>query len=134
MGTDPQTVRTIIPRMLDQLAEYQAQREALQIEKQELIDSILTPEIRARLQEIEVEFGGKAEAINTNMAELEDAIKNAVEMTGTTIKGRYLQAVWSRPRVTWDTTSLDSFAALHPEILPFRKEGKPSVSIRVITK
>ena len=134
MGTEPQTIRTVIPKMLDQLAEFQSQREALQIEKKELVDSVLTPEIRARLQEIDAEFDGKAEAIDTHIAELEDAIKRAVEMTGATVKGQYLQAVWSRPRVTWDTRSLDSFAAAHPEILGFRKEGKPSVSIRIIPK
>jgi DNA-binding TFAR19-related protein (PDSD5 family) len=125
-------VHLVIPKMLDQLAQYQSQRDALQLEKKQLIDSILTPEIRAKLQEIDDEFAEKAEAVNTNIAELEEAIKNAVKVSGASFKGQYLQAVWSKPRVTWDTKSLDSFSSSHPEILRFRKEGAPSVSIRMI--
>jgi DNA-binding TFAR19-related protein (PDSD5 family) len=126
------TLQTVIPKMLDQLAQYQSQRDALQLEKKQLIDSILTPEIRAKLQEIDDEFTEKAEAVNTNIAELEEAIKNAVKVSGASFKGQYLQAVWSKPRVTWDTKSLDSFSDSHPEILRFRKEGAPSVSIRML--
>jgi DNA-binding TFAR19-related protein (PDSD5 family) len=132
MNPSGPTLQTVIPKMLDQLAQYQSQRDALQLEKKQLIDSILTPEIRAKLQEIEDEFSEKAEVVTENIAELEEAIKNAVKVSGASFKGQYLQAVWSKPRVTWDTKSLDSFSTSHPEILRFRKEGSPSVSIRMI--
>lgn len=134
MDSSPKTVRNVIPKMLDQLADFQAKRDALLIEKQQLVDSILTPEIRAKLQEIDIEFQEKTETVNQNIAELEEAIKNAVKVTGESIRGQYLQAVWSKPRVSWDTKSLDHFAVSHPEILSYRKEGAPSVSIRMIGK
>src|SRR5512140_832112 len=105
MDSSPRTVQSTIPKMLDQLADFQSQRDGLLLEKQQLIDSILTPEIRAKLKEIEVEFQEKTETVNQNIADLEEAIKNAVKVSGASIRGQYLQAVWSKPRVTWDTRS-----------------------------
>jgi hypothetical protein len=128
------SIASVIPRMLDQLADLQAQRDALQVEKQRLIDSILTPEIRAKLAEIDLEFDEKTETVNQNITELEEAVKNVVKNSGSSYKGQYLQAVWSRPRITWDTPSLEHYAEVHPEILRFRKQGEPSVSIRALKK
>jgi len=49
---------------------------------------------------------------------------------GESVKGSHLQVVYSSPRVTWDTKGLDGYAIAHPEITIFRREGKPSASIR----
>jgi hypothetical protein len=38
-----------ISQKLDQLANYQAQKDYFALQKQELIDQFLTPEIKARL-------------------------------------------------------------------------------------
>lgn len=62
-----------IKQKLDTLAEYQAQRDAAMLEKQALIDAIYTAEIKARVAEIEAEFAGKTEGVNTNIATLEAA-------------------------------------------------------------
>jgi len=56
-----------IIRQLDQLADFRAQRDAIGLEKQELIDQVLTLEIKAQLSEIEIEFSGRVEAVNENM-------------------------------------------------------------------
>jgi hypothetical protein len=119
---------------LDLLSDYYAQRDNLALKKQEQIDKILTPEIRQAISDIEAEFGEKGAAVTENIASLEAEIREAVKLNGATVKGAVLQAVWSKPRVTWDTKALDGYAAGHPEILPFRKEGEPSVSIRTIGK
>ena len=124
-------VEMVIPKMLDQLADCRSQIEALTLMKQEAIARVITPEIKAQLDEIECEFGQKAENAAQNMAELEEAIKGAVISAGASFKGQFLQAVWMKGRVSWDTKLLDGYAAAHPEIALFRKEGAPSVSIRV---
>ena len=115
---------------LNMLAEFQAERDALQLKKQELIDSVLTPEIKAQLADIEAEFAPEAKEIEENIAHITEVIKPEVIAAGGTVKGAYLQAVYSRGRVSWDTKALDGYAAGHPEILQFRKEGEPIVSIR----
>ena len=145
-----------ISELLDQLAEYRSQRDALAIEKSDLENKIeanrlqkmfelIPPEVQRALAAIEaeakeqktaleLEYAGKGEAVDANISGLEEKIKEAVKTGGHTVNGRYLQAVWSKPRVTWDTPQLDAFSEIHPEILPFRKEGLPSVSIRILGK
>ena len=61
---------------------------------------------------------------------LEEATKKLVLELGYTVTGTEYQAVFSEGRVTWQTDHLDGFAEAHPEILKFRNQPKPSVSIR----
>lgn len=119
-----------ITEKLDQLANFQAERDFLALHKQELIDQVLTPEIKARLEEIEMEFAQRVEAVDENISALEEEIKNDVIQHGTTVRGTFLRAVWNKGRVTWNTKAMDGYASTHPEILQFRKEGQPFVSIK----
>ncbi len=120
-----------IKQKLDRLAEYQAQKDAAMLAKQELIDAVYTAEIKSRMAEIEAEFEEKTEGVNANIATLEADIKAAVVEHGASVKGAVYHAVFSKGRVSWDTKSLDGYAAAHPELMTFRKEGEPSVSLRI---
>jgi hypothetical protein len=120
----------IIREKLDRLMEFHAQRDVLNMDKRALIDQVLTPDIKARLAEIEAEFGAKAEAVNAKIAALEAEIKAEVLAHGESMKGRHFQAVWSQGRVSWDDKGLRGYAKAHPELLEFRKQGEASVSIR----
>jgi hypothetical protein len=102
------------------------------IHKQEAIDAILTPEIKAQLADIEAEFRAQSVAVDENIDALTAEVKSLVSENGITYKGQHLQAVYSKGRVSWDTKALDGYAAAHPEVAQFRKEGEPSVSIRKI--
>jgi hypothetical protein len=113
------------------MAEYQAPRDAAMLEKQALLDAIYTAEIKARMAEIEAEFSTKTEGVTENIAALEAEIKQAVIEHGESVKGSLFHAVFAKGRVSWDTKSLDGYAAAHPELLSFRKQGEPSVSIRI---
>ncbi len=119
-----------IKELLDRLAEYQSQRDSANLEKQALIDDVYTNEIKHRMAEIEAEFAGKTETVNENIAAIEAEIKQAVINHGASVKGSFFHAVFTKGRVSWDTKSLDGYATAHPELLTFRKEGDPSVSIR----
>lgn len=101
-------------------------------EKQALIDTVLTPEIKEKLAEIDAEFDPKIDTLSQEKSMLEADIKNEVLFVGRTVKGTYHQFVWSKPRVSWDTKALDGYAAAHPEIAQFRTEGSPSVSVRKV--
>jgi hypothetical protein len=118
-----------ITEKLDRLANFFAQRDVLSLQKKELIDQVLTPEIRARLDEIESEFAGKMEAVQANIAALEEEVRLDVLRHGASVKGNFLRVNWHKGRVSWDTKSLDAYAELHPEITSFRKQGEPYVSI-----
>ena len=125
-------METSVVDMLDQLVEYQAQRDVLRLDKETLIASVIPDEIRAKIAEIEAEFSGRTETVNGNIVEIEANIKAEVVGYGKTIKGQRLMAVWSKGRTSWDTKALEVYGAAHPEILTFCKVGEPSVSIRKV--
>jgi hypothetical protein len=120
---------TNIREKLDRLANYQAEKDVLNIQKQELLDQVLTLEIRERLAEIEAEFEPRVAAVDENIAALEQEIKQDVLLNGASVRGSFLRAVWNRGRVTWNTKGMDEYAQVHPEILRYRKQGQPYVSI-----
>jgi len=117
---------------LDRLAELNAERDLLNIKRQELIDGILTDEIKAQINEVEVEFEPQYNTINDSADELSKAIKEEVVGLGESVKGSVLQAVFSKGRTSWVTTGLDGYIINHPELNQFKKVGDPSVSIRKV--
>ena len=132
-----------LARLQDYLSSYESTRndtrEALTAEQQALIDSILTPEILAKVEEIKSEFAPKFEALENDTAYLakkQEAdtltaeIKDDVVSAGETIKGSCLMAVYVKGRVSWDTKALDGYCVAHPEVEQFKKIGDPSVAIR----
>lgn len=119
-----------IGEKLKKLETFYAQRDALEGEKQALVDQVLTPEIKKRLDEIDAEMTAKAEAVEANIGALEAEIKADVLAHGESVKGESVQAVWSKGRVTWDSKGLTAYSEGHPEILGFQKTGEPSVSLR----
>jgi len=123
---------TTIKAQLDQLAELQSRRDLLALNKQALIDSLLSPEVKAQLADIEAEFSEQFEAIDARVAEAQEQIKADVQAQGKTIRGARLQAVWIKGRIVWNSEAIDGYAMEHPELFVFRNEGKPSVALRQI--
>jgi hypothetical protein len=117
-------------QLLDELAELRAQNAQLVAEKQARYEQIVTPEIKAALEALEAEFAPSFDNVSASINEKETAVKSAVLELGKTVKGAILQAVFSKGRVSWDTKALDGYAVANPDVLQFKKEGAPSVSIR----
>ena len=89
-----------IKQKLNELANFKAQVDALDFQKQDAIDKVLTPEIRAELADIEAEFAGKAEVANANINELTAIIKQMVLENGSSVKGDFFMAVRNKGRTT----------------------------------
>ena len=125
---------TTIAEKLDKLAELRAAPDAIRLQKQALIDMVLTQEIRDALAEIDAEFAMPLLAAQTAATELEDEIKAEVLTAGVTIKGAHIMAVWAKGREGgWDSAKLKGFAMAHPEIMAAKKpDGEPTVSFRNI--
>jgi Ni,Fe-hydrogenase III component G len=124
----------MISEKLDQLAELQFQRDVMGIKKQELVNAILTPEIKAKLAEIEAEFSGQVEEVDQKISRLTEQIKINVLQEGVSVKGHYLHAVYQKGRVSWDTKKLEGLMMVIPQVSEARREGEPSVSIRKIER
>jgi len=114
---------------LDKIADLKSAQSLRESEKQALIDQVLTPEIKTKIAEIEAEFAA-SDNITDTINLLTEEVKSEVAQLGETVKGTFLMAVYSKPRVSWDTKALDGYIVSHPELTQFRKEGAPSVSIR----
>mgnify|MGYP001404507828 CR=1 FL=1 len=121
-----------ISQKLDRLAVARADYDRLQAMQEKLMDEAIPAEVKVRLDEIEAEFGPAIQAAANGIALLEIEIKTAVIQAGASAKGGFLQAIYSKGRVSWDTKALEGVAAVHPELLQFRSVGAPSVSIRVV--
>ena len=119
-------------KKLDQLAEFVGQRDALELQKKEMISTVYTPEIAKAVADIEAEFAGKVEAVDTNIAALKAEIEADVLAGGNTVKGSSMMAVWNKGRVSWDGKKLDGMIALIPQLAQARKEGEPTVSFRAV--
>jgi len=117
-----------IKQKLDKLAEFQAQRDAVMLEKQALLDEIYTAEIKARMTEIEAEFSAKTEGVTANIAALRTEIENAVKVHGKTVNASLLQAVWSKARYSYSDKEKEGYTAASV----FRKLGEPSVAIKAV--
>ena len=117
--------------LLDEYTNNLAGIDTFKMEKDKRYGMVITPEIKAQLENIDREIDPIIEQFNTRAAELADLIKAEVIAAGQTISGEHHQAVYSKPRVSWDSKGLEGYAVAHPEILVFRTEGSPSVSLRV---
>ena len=122
-----------IKMKLDALADAQAHRDVILLEKQRVIESIYTPEIRQAIADIDEEFDDKTETVRNIIDTLTGEVKQMVGSLGFTCEGTILQAVFVSGRRTWETDKLEKLADEHPEygLQVYRKQGDPSVSIKV---
>ena len=123
-----------VQELLNEYSNNLAGIDLLNSERQAMIDKVITPEIKAKLAEIDEEIDPIIEKVNSRNQELIELIKAEVIAAGQTVAGDYHQAVYMKGRTSWDSKSLEGFAAAHPEILQFKTIGSPSVSIKARSK
>ena len=117
----------VLEAMLVRLADIQQQRESVAAAIMEAPPAAEIAKAYARLQ---AELAAATADLDVQIAGLRQAIERGVLHLGRTVRTEHYVAMLSRPRVTWDAKLLDGYAAAHPEILPFRHVGQPSVTIR----
>lgn len=101
----------------------------LQIQKNELRAKILAT-VQDQLDALDAEFDEPALLIQSRADALEAEIKAEVLTGGASVKSSRLHAVWSKPRVTWESGILEGLLTVFPQIEKARKVGQPSVAIR----
>ena len=116
---------------LHELSEMQAAADVMRLDYEAKRAEILKA-VQAELDALEAEYKPLMDSVTENIAALEVEIKNDVLAHGASVKGDRLYAMYSRGRVTWDTQALDRYVSTHPEVKAWRKEGAPSVSLRVV--
>jgi hypothetical protein len=89
-------------------------------------------QIQSELDALDSEYNPLFEAATGNIAGIEAEIKNDVLLYGESIQAGTYRAVYVQGRVSWDNDGMNHYAASHPDILQFRKQGQPSVTLRVV--
>jgi hypothetical protein len=90
--------------------------------------------IQTELDALDSEYKPVLEAAEENIAALENEIKTDVLLYGETVSGGSYRASYTQGRVSWDNEGMKKYAASHPDVLQFRKQGNPIVSLRVVSK
>jgi hypothetical protein len=91
-------------------------------------------QIQSELDALDSEYKPVLEAAEENIAALENEIKTDVLLYGKTISGGMYRATYTHGRISWDNEGMAKYAISHPDVLQFRKQGQPIVSLRVADK
>ncbi len=126
-GARPQ--KSHIASKLNRLADLQAAVDLARMDYEAKRDKILEA-VRLQLDALEAEYEPLLEAARNNAAALEAEIKNDVLLSGESVVTDVYQAIYMKGRVTWDTDAIDKYAVSHPEVLRFRRQGDPNVTLR----
>ncbi len=116
---------------LDKLTEITTALDTLQIDYEAKRAEILKT-VQNDLEVLEAEYTPIVQEMRDGIAKLKAEIKNDVLLNGSTIRSSRYKAVYMRGRVTWDTKGITKYAEVNPEIMKFRRQGRPSVSIRSV--
>lgn len=91
-------------------------------------------QVQAELDALDLEYKPILDATEENIATLENEIKTDVLLYGESISGGSYRATFTRGRVSWDNEGISKYAESHPDVLQFRKQGQPIVTLRVVNK
>ena len=91
-------------------------------------------QVQAELDALDMEYKPVIEATEETIAALENEIKTDVLLYGESVTGGSYRATYTQGRVSWDNDGMTKYAAAHPDVLQFRKQGKPIVTLRVVSK
>lgn len=86
--------------------------------------------VREQLEAVDAEFAEQIQGASEESARAEQAVRELVLALGRSVGAGGIKASYRSPPVTWDSEKLGAYAEAHPELLAFRKTGKPSVALR----
>lgn len=118
---------------LERLAQLQAAADLARMDYESRRAEVLK-KVQDELDALEVEFEPALEAAEENAAALEAEIRNDILLRGESLRGSTYQAIYMKGRVSWDAAGMNEYARDHPDVLRYRKEGQPSVSLRKASK
>lgn len=113
--------------VIDRLMVMRAGIADISAAKQRFIDAVLGAYKNKLLA-----FDDDIEELRCEADLLEAQVRKVALSESRSIKGKLGQVVYAKGRVSYDVKSLDAYAVANPQVLAFRKEGEPSVSIRAV--
>lgn len=131
--TAERPTRQHVTEKLERLSNLRAAADVARLDYEGKRAGILK-QVQAELDALEVEYKPLLESVDENIASLETEIKTEVLLHGESVQGGTFRAVYTKGRISWDGNGIEKYAELHPEILHYRKQGAPSVSLRIVNE
>jgi hypothetical protein len=125
--------RTRVAEKLERLTNLHGALDVTRMDYESKRAEILQ-KVQAELDALELEYKPLLEAAEENIAALENEIRTDVLLHGQTVSGGGYRASYTQGRVSWDNEGMTKYAASHPEVLQFRRQGQPIVSLRAVNK
>ncbi|HSK88028.1 MAG TPA: hypothetical protein VK880_06725 [Anaerolineales bacterium] len=125
--------REYVVTRLERLSNLRGAAEMARLDYEARRTEILK-QIQSELDALDSEYKPVLEAAEENIAALENEIKTEVLLYGETISGGMYCAAYNHGRVSWDNEGMTKYATSHPDVLQFRKQSQPIVSLRVVNK
>lgn len=120
-----------IEKLLIERSKLAAERAQFQQGYDDMRRKLIPIEIQKELDDLDAESANALGGVNAKLAQIEEQIKDEVVRLGETVTVKGVgQAVFNHGRVTWDSKGLDGLAVAVPQLLQFRKEGDPYVTIK----
>lgn len=118
--------------LAERLERLQAARAAAVPVQKEYAErqAAIMEQVRSLLETLDAEFADRLQASREEVSRLEAEARASVLAYGASFRHAGVHAVYSRPRVTWDSRGLARYVETHPAVAEFRRVGKPSVSLR----
>jgi DNA-binding Lrp family transcriptional regulator len=91
-------------------------------------------QVQSQLDALDSEYKPVLERAEENIASLENEIKTDVLLHGESVSGGMYRATYTQGRISWDNEGITKYAESNPDVLQFRKQGQPIVSLRVINR
>lgn len=85
--------------------------------------------IQQQIDLLTAEIKERTKSIDSHISDIRAHVLKHVLEHGETVKGSSLWAVYNHGRTSWDTKALTGYGAAHPEIMVFKTQGDPYVSI-----
>ncbi|HET9914407.1 MAG TPA: hypothetical protein VFQ13_21105 [Anaerolineales bacterium] len=125
--------REHVAAKLERLSNLRGAAEVARLDYEARRNEILK-QIQSELDVLDVEYKPVLEAAEENIAALENEIKTDVLLYGESVSGGMYRASYTQGRISWDNDGMAKYAASHPDVLQFRRQGQPVVSLRVVNK
>jgi hypothetical protein len=123
-----------VQSMLDELFSVRMALAAHAQERDAAILRQLPPELQETVMSIMQEFADMEDQRVQEEHSLAEQIRTTVKTLGVPVQGTHLQASYEPGRRKWDYDGLEHLAERFPEVLTYRQQGEPVVSIRVRTQ
>lgn len=91
-------------------------------------------QVQKELDALDLEYKPVMERAEENIDTLENEIKTDVLLYGESVTGGMYRATYIKGRLSWDNDGIATYAESHPDVLQFRKQGQPIVSLRILNK